>query len=159
MFPSIRLISTSFTTDKQHFLVVMVKTFMLYSYSIFQVYNRVLVNYGLPWYLRRWRIHLQCRRPWFKFWVRKSAGEGKGSPLQYSDLETSMDCIVHEVAKSPTGLSNCHFHSQTLTVSKLYIRPPEPIHLTTESLYPLMSIFSFSTIPSLSCSFYVLILY
>ena len=153
MFPSIRLISTSFTTDKQHFLVVMVKTFMLYSYSI------VLVNYGLPWYLSQWRIHLQCRRRWFKFWVRKSAGEGKGSPLQYSGLENSMDCIVHGVAKSPTGLSNCHFHSQTLTVPKLYIRSPELIHLTTESLYPLMSIFSFSTTPSLSCSFYVLKLY
>ena len=29
-------------------------------------------------------------------------GEGKGYPLQYSGLENSMDCIVHEVAKSRT---------------------------------------------------------
>ena len=29
-------------------------------------------------------------------------GEGKGYPLQYSGLENSMDCIVHEVAKSET---------------------------------------------------------
>jgi len=28
--------------------------------------------------------------------------EGKGYPLQYSDLENSMDCIVHGVAKSWT---------------------------------------------------------
>ena len=35
-------------------------------------------------------------------------GEGKGSPLQYSGLENSMDCIVHGVAKSPTRLSNFH---------------------------------------------------
>ena len=29
-------------------------------------------------------------------------GEGKGFPLQYSDLENSKDCIVHGVAKSQT---------------------------------------------------------
>ena len=38
----------------------------------------------------------------------KSPGEGKGYPLQYSGLESSMDCIVHEVAE--TQLSNFHFH-------------------------------------------------
>ena len=27
-------------------------------------------------------------------------GEGKGYPRQYSDLENSMDCIVHGVTKS-----------------------------------------------------------
>ena len=36
-------------------------------------------------------------------------GEGKGYPLQYSSLENSMDCIVHEVAKSRSRLSNFHF--------------------------------------------------
>ena len=30
----------------------------------------------------------------------RSPGEGKGYPLQYSGLENSMDCIVHEVAES-----------------------------------------------------------
>ena len=39
----------------------------------------------------------------------RSPGEGKGYPLQYSDLENSMDCIVHGVAKSWTGLSDSHF--------------------------------------------------
>ena len=29
-------------------------------------------------------------------------GKGKGYPLQYSDLENFMDCIVHGVAKSST---------------------------------------------------------
>ena len=38
----------------------------------------------------------------------RSAGEGKGYPLQYSDLENSMDCIVHGVAKSGTWLSDFH---------------------------------------------------
>ena len=32
----------------------------------------------------------------------RSHGEGKGYPLQYSDLENPMDCIVHGVAKSRT---------------------------------------------------------
>ena len=40
----------------------------------------------------------------------RSPGEGKGYPLQYSGLEDSMDCIVHGVAKSRTGLSDVHFH-------------------------------------------------
>ena len=93
---------------------------------------------------------MQCRRPWFDFWVRKifwrrdrlptpvflgfpycssgkesacnvgdlgsipglgrSPGEGKGYPLQYSGLETSMDCIVQGVTKSQTRLSDFHFH-------------------------------------------------
>ena len=40
----------------------------------------------------------------------RSPGEEKGYPLQYSDLENSMDGIVQEVAKSRTQLSNFHFH-------------------------------------------------
>ena len=39
----------------------------------------------------------------------RSPGEGKGYPLQYSGLENSMDCIVYEVAKSWTRLSNFHW--------------------------------------------------
>ena len=40
----------------------------------------------------------------------KCPGEGKGYPLWYSGLENSMDCIVHEVAKSQTQLSDFNFH-------------------------------------------------
>ena len=39
-----------------------------------------------------------------------SPGEGKGYPFQYSGLENSMDCIVHWVAKSWTGLNDFHLH-------------------------------------------------
>ena len=28
-------------------------------------------DYGLPWWLKQWRLHLQCRRPGFDAWVRK----------------------------------------------------------------------------------------
>ena len=37
----------------------------------------------------------------------RSPGEGKGYPLQYSGLEKSMNCIVHEVTKT-----DFHFHIQ-----------------------------------------------
>ena len=36
----------------------------------------------------------------------RSPGEGKGYPLQYSGLESSMDCRVHGVAKSRTQVSD-----------------------------------------------------
>ena len=35
----------------------------------------------------------------------RSPGEGKAFPLQYSDLENSMDCIVHKVTKRQILLS------------------------------------------------------
>ena len=41
--------------------------------------------------------------------LRRSAGEGKGYPLQYSGLENSMD-TVPGVPKSWAGLSDFHFH-------------------------------------------------
>ena len=47
----------------------------------------------------------------------RSPGEGKGCPLQYYDLENSMDCIVHVVAKCRTWLSN--FHSPRFQKSRL----------------------------------------
>ena len=40
----------------------------------------------------------------------RSPGEGKGCPLQYSDLENPMDCIIHGVTKSRTRLSDFHFY-------------------------------------------------
>ena len=39
----------------------------------------------------------------------RSPGEGKGCPLQYSDLENFMDCIVRGVTKSQTQLNDFHF--------------------------------------------------
>ena len=55
-----------------------------------------------------WEIWVQSLG-WERF-----PGEGKGYPLQYSGLENSMDCIVHEVAKSWTRLSD--FHSLWRTI-------------------------------------------
>ena len=39
----------------------------------------------------------------------RSPGEGNGCPLLFSGLENSMDCIVHGVTKSQTGLGYFHF--------------------------------------------------
>ena len=41
----------------------------------------------------------------------RSPGEGKGYPLQDSDVEQSTDYTVHGVAKSQTQLSDFHFTS------------------------------------------------
>ena len=41
----------------------------------------------------------------------RSPGGGNGNPLQYSGLENPMDCIVHGVAKSWTGLRDFPSHS------------------------------------------------
>ena len=43
--------------------------------------------------------------------LRRSPGEGKGYPLQYSGLENSMDCTVYGVSKSQTLLKKFHFTS------------------------------------------------
>ena len=53
--------------------------------------------------------------------LKRSPGEGKGYPLQYSGLENSMDCIAHGVAKSRTRLSNFHFH---FLVAQMIKNPP-----------------------------------
>ena len=55
-------------------------------------------------------VHLRspiCYCP-IKF-IKYSFSIVNGYPLQYSSLENSMNCIVHEVAKSQTRLSDFHF--------------------------------------------------
>ena len=57
----------------------------------------------------------------------RSAGEGKGYPLQYSGLENSMDCIVYRVAETGTRLND--FHSLThslISVNQLVPRTCAP---------------------------------
>ena len=66
---------------------------------------------GLPWWLKRWRICLQCRRRGSILGLGKSHGEENGYPLRYSYLENPMgrgvwQAAVHRVAKSQTRLSN-----------------------------------------------------
>ena len=57
----------------------------------------------------------------------RSPGEGKGYPLQYSDLENSMDCIVYGVTKilsdTPEQLSLVLFQTfQSFTISLHLLR-------------------------------------
>ena len=52
---------------------------------------------------------LAMQETWVDPLVGKIPWEGKGYPLRYSGLENSMDCIVHGVTKSQTGLNDFHF--------------------------------------------------
>ena len=54
--------------------------------------------------------------------------ERKGYPLQYSDLEKSMDCIAHGVAKSWTRLSDVHFYFRGKVWTEVYIWDYQYIH-------------------------------
>ena len=55
--------------------------------------------------------------------LRRSPGEGKGYPLQYSGLENSMDCTIHGVTKSRTRLNNFHMYSASWKALYVYIHP------------------------------------
>ena len=62
---------------------------------------------------------------------RRSPGEGKGYPLQYSGLENSMDCIVRGVTKSHIWLSDfdsfhylhlvCQSHCNVILLTQLWV--------------------------------------
>ena len=52
------------------------------------------------------------------FGLGRSPEEGKGYPLQYSGLESSMDCIVHGITKSWTRLSDFHVTSSIIYLKK-----------------------------------------
>ena len=54
-------------------------------------YKTLCMPNGLPWWLREWRIRLQCRRPGSHPWVAKTPCRREGLPLQDSGLENSVD--------------------------------------------------------------------
>ena len=61
----------------------------------------------------------------------RSPGERNSYPLQYSGLENSMDCIVHQVAKSRTRLSDFHFHANNKQ-SKNKVKKKKSIYNSTK---------------------------
>ena len=78
--------------------------------------SSLLVNYawlvilGHPWWLSHKESTCQTGDLGLIPELGRSPGEGKGYPLQYSDLENSIDCTVHGVTESRTRLSNFPFH-------------------------------------------------
>ena len=54
----------------------------------------------------------------------RSPGEGKGYTFQYSDLENSMESIIHGVPKSRTQLNDFHFTSLSRTVAQIVKNSP-----------------------------------
>ena len=80
-------------------------------------------------------------------------GEGKGHPLQYSGLENSMDCIVHDVSKSWTQLSNFHFHFIYIYIY-IYIYINTNTHtyyvcISSDTLFHILFTYSFIYLPSI----------
>ena len=85
--------------------------------------------------------------------LRRSAGEGKGYPVQYSGLENSMDYIVRGVTKSWTRLN--HFHFQWIAghdfsallhlalSSSTHIQTSEILVISVSTIYPNISSFIF----------------
>ena len=59
----------------------------------------------------------------------RSPGEGKGYPLQNPDLEKSMACIGHGVAKSWTWLSDFHFEGKVWFLARCWEREKSSLQL------------------------------
>ena len=59
----------------------------------------------------------------------RSPGEGKGYPLQNPDLENSMACIGHGVAKSWTWLSDFHFEGKVWFLARCWEREKSSLQL------------------------------
>ena len=88
---------------------------------------------GLPWWLRWYRICLQCGRPEFDPWIQKIPWWRQCNPLQYSCLESSMDrgawrAIVHGIAESDRIEQLTHTYTHTHTNKHTY-----PYSITRES--------------------------
>ena len=61
--------------------------------------------------------------------LERSHGDGKGYPLQYSGLESSMDSIVHGVAKSQTRLGDFNFQEMNSLSESLFQANCFPVYI------------------------------
>ena len=63
---------------------------------------------GFPWWLRRWRIHLQCRKPGFDLWVGKIPQRRKWqpTPVFLPGESYAQRSLVHGITKSKTQLND-----------------------------------------------------
>ena len=84
--------SASFIVQFSHLHMTIGKTIALTRWICWQyAFFLICCLGGLPWWLRRLSVCLQCGRPRFDPWVGKFPGEGNGNPLQYYCLENPMD--------------------------------------------------------------------
>ena len=65
MITIIRLVNISFTSNNYHFVVVTVRTFQIYSFSNFQLYNRGLVTIVTRLYIRSSKLIHHTTGSWF----------------------------------------------------------------------------------------------
>ena len=68
---------------------------------------------------------------------------GKDYPLQYSDLENSMDYATHGITKSQTRLSDFHFHFYFIALCRYYVTALCQVSLLSIGTIFCKSIFSF----------------
>ena len=80
----------------------------------------------------------------------RSPGEGNSNSLQYSDLENSMDCIVHGVSKSRTQLSYFHFTS-LLTYNPYTQQPSHNNWMSHHLLNKILEPCNFSYVKAFDC--------
>ena len=72
---------------------------LIFATLISSWFLKIVIYLGFPCGSAGKRICLQCRRLGSIPGLGRSAGEGKGYPLQYSGLKNSRGCIVHAVTK------------------------------------------------------------
>ena len=82
---------------------------LIVSFAVQKLLRLVRLHLGLPGGSAGKESACDVGRPGSIPGLGKSPGEGRGCPLQYSGLESSVDCVVHGVAKSRTRLSGFHF--------------------------------------------------
>ena len=101
---------------------------------------------SIPWWVRWWRICLQCRNVASIPWSGKPPGEGNGYPLHYSCLENSMDrgawwAMAHRVSKSQTWLKwlsthyKLHADFPLLRGLAVYVAQQSTKHLSYSKAY------------------------
>ena len=119
-------------------LFIIVLLFLLFVWTFFSCTINLLNLLYSSMVDLQWCVNFCCTAKWFRCIKRydssvgkesacnagnpglipglgRSTAEGKGYPLQYSGLENSMGCLVHEVAKGQTWLSDFHFHFHMYT--------------------------------------------
>ena len=79
--------------------------------------------------------------------LRRSPGEGKGCPLQYSSLENSIDCVVHGVAKNWAQLSDTSLGNNNTSGQKEQVPETQEMSLTgpSNTVFPVVLIFKKKT--------------
>ena len=108
-------------SEKPICIYIYIKCVRLYTHP--HAYTHTVEYWGLPWWLRWWRICLQCRRPEFDCWVRKTPWRRKWQPTpvllpgkvhgQRSLVRYSPWCCKESDTTEQLTLTYMHTHTHT----------------------------------------------